>query len=60
MTDPVFETWAEVEAWREAEIDRCRRHIEAVLGIDETAAVFRTDALIRRVIAAHSHLREIR
>ena len=52
MTDPVFETWAEVDAW-------ATRLREAMTGY-RGAIPDRSEARIRRVIAAHSHLREIR
>ncbi len=56
MTDPVFETWDEVEAWVRGVVLLAHGqhyHGEHVLGQN-------SEARIRRVIAAHSHLREIR
>ncbi len=56
MTERVFETWAQVEAWAGRQqvlaleyLAQCRPSIQWTI-----------EDRIRRVIAAHSHLREIR
>jgi hypothetical protein len=54
VTDPTFETWAEVEAWRTRKkltgLKQVRR------GNCGDAAIIA--ARIRRVVAAHQHLKD--
>jgi hypothetical protein len=58
VSDPVFETQAELEAWAKGVRYRANRKMESTKPSERAIIAASRDARIRRVTLAHLHLRD--